>query len=67
MDTIYGLTVNAIRQDDEDVALQAIEFWSTIAEAELGIQDEVSFFRQSDHRLAILVEKGSKVDGINCE
>ncbi|KEH35465.1 putative importin-beta domain, importin subunit beta-1 [Medicago truncatula] len=34
---IYNLTSNAIRSDQEPVALQAIEFWSTICDEETDI------------------------------
>jgi len=38
--TIFGLTLKSIREDDESVALQAIEFWSTICDEELDIAFE---------------------------
>lgn len=41
MNVIYQLTIQAIKQDEEVVALQAIEFWSTIAEEELSLEVEV--------------------------
>lgn len=31
---IFALTANAIQKEEEDVALQAIEFWATLAEEE---------------------------------
>lgn len=34
MQTIYSLTEHAIRNDNEPVAMQAIEFWSSVAEEE---------------------------------
>jgi len=42
MENIYGLTSNAIKNENEDVAKQAIEFWSTISEEEIEIQEEAS-------------------------
>mmetsp|Transcript_8298 Transcript_8298/g.29142 ORF Transcript_8298/g.29142 Transcript_8298/m.29142 type:complete len:878 (-) Transcript_8298:27-2660(-) len=36
---IFHLTSKAIREDEEPVALQAIEFWSTVAEEELDLAD----------------------------
>jgi len=42
MNVIYQLTIHAIKQDEEVVALQAIEFWSTIAEEELGLEVETA-------------------------
>eukprot|EP00268_Persea_americana_P036497 TRINITY_DN35981_c0_g3_i4.p1 TRINITY_DN35981_c0_g3~~TRINITY_DN35981_c0_g3_i4.p1 ORF type:complete len:871 (+),score=200.80 TRINITY_DN35981_c0_g3_i4:478-3090(+) len=38
--TIFDLTVNAVRRDDEPVALQAIEIWSSICDEEIDILEE---------------------------
>jgi len=40
MDTIFRLTMEAIQRDEEDVAKQAIEFWSSLCEVEMDILDE---------------------------
>lgn len=40
MDTLYTLTSNAVKVDEEPVALQAIEFWSSICDDEILIQEE---------------------------
>ncbi|QHO29700.1 hypothetical protein HN51_018115 [Arachis hypogaea] len=37
---IYNITAKAIRGDDEPVALQAIEFWSTICDEETDILED---------------------------
>ncbi|MEW5305276.1 MAG: hypothetical protein WDW38_005680 [Sanguina aurantia] len=42
MTELYNITVKAIQSDEEEVGLQAIEFWSTIAEAELDLIDAES-------------------------
>ena len=39
MQTIFQLTFGTIRNDEESVALQAIEFWSTLAEEEIELID----------------------------
>jgi len=39
MQTIFQLTFTTIRSDEETVALQAIEFWSTLAEEEMELMD----------------------------
>lgn len=39
MQTIFQLTFATIRSDEEAVALQAIEFWSTLAEEEIELMD----------------------------
>ncbi|WOL03238.1 importin subunit beta-1-like [Canna indica] len=39
MQTLFNLTANAVRGDEEPVALQAIEFWSTICDEEIEIQE----------------------------
>lgn len=41
MDSIFRLTRNAIEKECEEVAQQAIEFWSTISEEEIEIQEEL--------------------------
>lgn len=39
MQKIFELTANAVKADEEAVALQALEFWSSICDEELEIQD----------------------------
>jgi hypothetical protein len=34
------LSVKAIKEDEEDVALQAVEFWSTLCDYELELEEE---------------------------
>lgn len=41
MDTIFTLTRNAIEKECDEVAQQAIEFWSTICEEEIDITEEL--------------------------
>lgn len=45
MQTLFELTSKAVKEDEETVALQAIEFWSSICDEEIEIQD--SFDLQS--------------------
>lgn len=40
MDTLFNLTANAVKGDEEAVALQALEFWSSICDEEIEIQEE---------------------------
>lgn len=44
---IYVLTENAIRTDIEPVAMQAIEFWSTVAEEEITLIYEAEAAREA--------------------
>lgn len=37
MQNVFNITLEAIRKEDEQVALQAIEFWSTICDVEIDI------------------------------
>jgi len=39
MQTLFQLTFETIRKDEESVALQSIEFWSTLAEEEMELMD----------------------------
>ncbi|XP_076905507.1 importin subunit beta-1-like [Bidens hawaiensis] len=39
MPTLFELTANAVKGDEEGVALQAIEFWSSICDEEIELQD----------------------------
>ncbi|RRT85276.1 hypothetical protein B296_00003858 [Ensete ventricosum] len=39
MQDIFNITAKAVREDDEPVALQAIEFWSSICDEEIDILD----------------------------
>lgn len=39
MQAIFDLTANAVRGDEEAVALQAVEFWSSICDEEIELQD----------------------------
>ncbi|MQL80033.1 hypothetical protein Taro_012476 [Colocasia esculenta] len=40
MPTLYNLTANAVKGDEEPVALQAVEFWSSICDVEIELQEE---------------------------
>uniref|UniRef100_A0A7N0T622 Importin N-terminal domain-containing protein n=1 Tax=Kalanchoe fedtschenkoi TaxID=63787 RepID=A0A7N0T622_KALFE len=39
MPTLFELTSNAVKNDEEAVALQAIEFWSSICDEEIELQE----------------------------
>lgn len=39
---LFGLTVNGMKSENEDVALQAVEFWSTVCEEEIELQLEAA-------------------------
>ncbi|KAG0448235.1 hypothetical protein HPP92_027930 [Vanilla planifolia] len=40
MQDIFSITAKAVKEDEEPVALQAIEFWSSICDEEIDILDE---------------------------
>eukprot|EP00250_Pteridium_aquilinum_P006489 c16400_g1_i2 orf=255-2879(+) len=40
MKDVFSITSKAVREDEEPVALQAIEFWSSICDEEIEIQEE---------------------------
>ncbi|KAL8366918.1 hypothetical protein RB599_011193 [Gaeumannomyces hyphopodioides] len=37
---LFGLTILGMKNEDEDVAKLAVEFWSTVCEEEIAIEDE---------------------------
>jgi importin subunit beta-1 len=37
---LFGLTVQGMRSDEEDVAKLAVEFWCTVCEEEIAIEDD---------------------------
>lgn len=37
MQTLFELTLKTIREDQEDVALNAMEFWSSLCDEEVGV------------------------------
>lgn len=37
---LFGLTILGMKSQDEDVAKLAVEFWSTVCEEEIGIEDD---------------------------
>jgi importin subunit beta-1 len=44
MQAIFKITSNCIQNDKNEVVLQAIEIWSSLAELEKDIQDEIVYF-----------------------
>jgi len=42
MQTLFQLTFGTIKNDNEKVALQSIEFWSTLCEEEMDLQEEAA-------------------------
>jgi importin subunit beta-1 len=45
---LFGLTILGMKNDDEDVAKLAVEFWSTVCEEEIQIEDENSQVESAD-------------------
>jgi len=46
MQTLFQLTYTTIKNDEETVALQAIEFWSTLCEEEMELLDEAQEYAE---------------------
>jgi importin subunit beta-1 len=61
VNALFDLTTGAIRNDDQTVGLQAIEFWSTICDCEMAIQDAIDegmnepYFRYAEQAVAQLI------------
>ena len=54
---LFGLTILGMKSEDEDVAKLAVEFWSTVCEEEISIEDDnnqVSHFIIVEYSLMIL-------------
>ena len=45
---LFGLTILGMKSDDEDVAKLAVEFWSSVCEEEISIEDDNSQVDSSD-------------------
>lgn len=45
---LFGLTILGMKSDDEDVAKLAVEFWSTVCEEEINIEDDNAQVESSD-------------------
>ena len=56
IEAVYGLTVKAAKEDTEEVGLQAIEFWSTICEEEIGRLDAIEC-GETDVQMFSFIEK----------
>lgn len=48
MSHIFSITMNAMKKDVENVAKQAIEFWSTVCDREIDILDDEEFCRETN-------------------
>ncbi|KAK5991112.1 Importin subunit beta-1 [Cladobotryum mycophilum] len=45
---LFGLTILGMKSEDEDVAKLAVEFWSSVCEEEISIEDDNSQVESSD-------------------
>jgi importin subunit beta-1 len=45
---LFGLTILGMKSSDEDVAKLAVEFWSTVCEEEISIEDDNAAVESSD-------------------
>jgi hypothetical protein len=56
---LFGLTIMGMKSEEEDVAKLAVEFWSTVAEEEIAIEDDNA---QVDLRSSRLLIETNKLD-----
>lgn len=45
---LFGLTIMGMKSDEEDVAKLAVEFWSTVCEEEIAIEDDNAQVERTD-------------------
>lgn len=55
---LFGLTILGMKADDEDVAKLAVEFWSTVCEEEISIEDDNATVRSDSNPLTFLSVQG---------
>lgn len=53
---LFGLTIMGMKSEEEDVAKLAVEFWSTVCEEEIAIEDDNSQVRIKPTRLSIVAD-----------
>lgn len=59
---LFGLTILGMKSEDEDVAKLAVEFWSTVCEEEIAIEDDNA---QVSRCLQHSVRKGTGTDSLS--
>ncbi|TAQ89883.1 hypothetical protein B7494_g1838 [Chlorociboria aeruginascens] len=47
---LFGLTIMGMKSEEEDVAKLAVEFWSTVCEEEIAIEDDNAQVEQTDQQ-----------------
>lgn len=47
---LFGLTIQGMKSEEEDVAKLAVEFWCTVCEEEISIEDDNTQVRRSHER-----------------
>eukprot|EP00879_Flechtneria_rotunda_P012371 GHRR01012918.1.p1 GENE.GHRR01012918.1~~GHRR01012918.1.p1 ORF type:complete len:702 (+),score=217.59 GHRR01012918.1:232-2106(+) len=55
MTEIFNISVKAIKEDTEEVGLQAVEFWSTLCDIELDLQDTDDVSEVNHHFIKAVV------------
>lgn len=63
---LFGLTIQGMKSDEEDVAKLAIEFWCTVCEEEIAIEDDNTQVESSDevlHRSSSLTLNQAQAEG----
>ena len=64
---LFGLTIQGMKSDEEDVAKLAIEFWCTVCEEEISIEDgQCSGTSRRIYRIAPILQLFSSSDSRGC-
>jgi importin subunit beta-1 len=58
---LFGLTIQGMKNDEEDVAKLAVEFWCTVCEEEISIEDDNQQVSQLFITLSQMMEAGQDV------
>lgn len=60
---LFGLTIMGMKNEEEDVAKLAVEFWCTVCEEEIAIEDDNHMVSLHAHLIRSMLIQGSEPSG----